>query len=208
MHRGLLIVVMDHPEDAQRHLEQRALRNVRALIDKLQAGNGSGAQGVLAVGIVVTCVLAMLGLAMLVNPRQPPPVPMVVEAPPIVAPPDSRPNPRRGSVQAARGTRFEPYLNAYTEKVERAYRLNYPSGVKGVSGSLVLSTAIKSDGAIDRIEILRGSGHPALDSAAERVVRLAAPFPQFPADIAEDTDLLLITRTFRFTKEKKSSAPE
>ena len=67
-------------------------------------------------------------------------------------------------------------------------------------GSLVVTVAIKSDGSLDDVEIRRSSGIKMLDQAAIRIVRLAAPYAPFPADIAKDTDILSITRTWMFTR--------
>ena len=58
--------------------------------------------------------------------------------------------------------------------------------------------SIRSDGSVDSIEILRPSGSPVLDRAAERIVRMASPYGAFPGDIRKDTDILVITRTWRF----------
>ena len=44
------------------------------------------------------------------------------------------------------------------------------------------------------------AGHKLLDEAAVRIVRLAAPFAPFPPDIARDTDVIEITRTWSFTR--------
>ena len=41
-----------------------------------------------------------------------------------------------------------------------------------------------------------------LDAAARRIVKLSAPFPPFPPDIAKDTDILEITRTWIFTNDQ------
>jgi len=60
--------------------------------------------------------------------------------------------------------------------------------------------SIKSDGSLERVEINRPSGQRILDAAALRIVQLAAPFAPFPADIAKDTDILSITRTWIFTR--------
>ena len=50
------------------------------------------------------------------------------------------------------------------------------------------------------MEVTRPSGQPILDAAAQRIVKLAAPFSPFPADIRQDTDILSITRTWSFTQ--------
>ena len=50
------------------------------------------------------------------------------------------------------------------------------------------------------MDINRSSGNRILDAAALRIVNLAAPFSPFPADIAKDTDIISITRTWIFTR--------
>ena len=50
--------------------------------------------------------------------------------------------------------------------------------------------------------IERSSGSAVLDRAARRIVKLAAPYAPFPPEIAHDTDLLEITRTWMFTNDQ------
>ena len=57
--------------------------------------------------------------------------------------------------------------------------------------------------AVDSIDLDRSSGLKVLDDAAFRIVRMAEPFPVFPADIRRDTDLLVITRTWFFERGDK-----
>ena len=96
--------------------------------------------------------------------------------------------------------RFAQYVENWRQKVERVGTLNYPEAAKGkLYGSLVLTLTIKSDGSVDRIEINRSSGHKILDDAARRIVMMASPYASFPPEIARDTDILEITRSWRFT---------
>ncbi|MBS3935571.1 MAG: TonB family protein [Sulfuritalea sp.] len=96
--------------------------------------------------------------------------------------------------------RFAQYVEDWRQKVERVGNLNYPQAARGrLYGNLVLTVAIKSDGSIERVELNRSSGHLLLDEAAQRIVRLAAPFAVFPAAIRRDTDIIEITRTWSFT---------
>lgn len=96
--------------------------------------------------------------------------------------------------------RFAQYVEDWRQKVERVGNLNYPGSAKGkLYGSLVLTVAIKKDGELERVEINRSSGHPLLDEAARRIVRLAAPYAVFPEAVRRDTDILEITRTWSFT---------
>lgn len=100
--------------------------------------------------------------------------------------------------------RFAQYVEDWRLKVERIGNLNYPESARGrVYGSLVLSVSIKSDGSLDSVEVQRSSGHPILDQAAERIVRMAAPYARFPANIKRDTDILVITRTWTFAPGDK-----
>ncbi len=100
--------------------------------------------------------------------------------------------------------RFAQYVEDWRLKVERIGNLNYPESARGrIYGSLILSVSIKSDGSLDSVEVQRSSGHPILDRAAERIVRMAAPYARFPANIKRDTDILVITRTWTFAPGDK-----
>jgi protein TonB len=95
--------------------------------------------------------------------------------------------------------RFAQYVEDWRQKIERIGTLNYPDAARGkIYGTLVLSVLIRADGSVDRVEINRSSGHKVLDEAAQRIVLLASPFAAFPPDIRRDTDILEITRTWKF----------
>lgn len=107
--------------------------------------------------------------------------------------------------------RFAQYMEEWRHKVERVGTLNYPEAAKGkLSGSLVLTVRIKSDGSVDGVEIDRSSGHKVLDDAARRIVTMAGPYGAFSADIRRDFDIVTITRTWNFTSSNQletKSAP-
>ncbi|MFH1044923.1 MAG: energy transducer TonB [Pseudomonadota bacterium] len=104
----------------------------------------------------------------------------------------------------AREYRFAQYVEDWRLKVERIGNLNYPDGARGrIYGSLVLSVSINADGDLDTVEVQRSSGHPILDRAAERIVKMASPYARFPANITRDTDILVITRTWTFAPGDK-----
>ena len=98
--------------------------------------------------------------------------------------------------------RFARYIEDWRLKIERIGELNYPQAARDqkVYGSLVVTVSIKADGALEKVEINRASGWKVLDEAALHIVKLAAPFAPFPADIYRDTDILSITRTWMFTR--------
>jgi protein TonB len=95
--------------------------------------------------------------------------------------------------------RFAQYVEDWRQKIERVGNLNYPDNARGRTyGSLRLSVSLNSDGSLAGLELERSSGHAVLDQAAERIVRMAAPFARFPPDVRRDTDILVITRTWHF----------
>jgi protein TonB len=103
--------------------------------------------------------------------------------------------------------RFAQYIESWRQKVERIGTLNYPEEARGkLYGSLVLTASINHDGSLNRVDINRSSGYKVLDDAARRIVRMAAPYADFPPDIRRDTDILEITRTWYFTQGDQVSS--
>ena len=96
---------------------------------------------------------------------------------------------------------YARYIEDWRIKVERIGNLNYPSQARQqrIFGKLQLTVSIKADGSIEKVEVTKSSGQRILDAAAERIVRLAAPFAPFPENIRKDTDILSIVRTWSFT---------
>lgn len=94
------------------------------------------------------------------------------------------------------------YLDNWRRRIEMVGNLNYPEEAKRrkLYGTLRVMVAIKPDGSLKDIEILQSSGHPVLDDAAIRIVRLAAPFQPFSVEMRKDTDILEIIRTWKFEK--------
>ncbi len=101
--------------------------------------------------------------------------------------------------------RFAQYIEDWRIKVERIGNLNYPEQARRqhIYGNLVLIVSINKDGSVENIEVRRSSGHPILDAAATRIVRLAAPYSPLPPSITKDTDILDITRTWTFTSSDR-----
>ncbi|CAK0780541.1 periplasmic protein TonB [Gammaproteobacteria bacterium] len=111
---------------------------------------------------------------------------------------------RRRAVNAmSRDYRFATYLEAWRHKVERIGHLNFPTEARRakLAGDLVLQVSVRADGQLEGVHLLRSSGYMALDEAAQRIIRLAAPFAPFPPDIGAELDVLDITRTWRFQPE-------
>src|SRR4029079_18404900 len=98
--------------------------------------------------------------------------------------------------------RFARYVEDWRLKVERVGNMNSPEAARQMKlyGSLLLTVSIRSDGTLDNVEVTRSSGQRVLDAAAVKIVQMGAPCSPLPADIRRDTDVLVITRTWSFTK--------
>jgi protein TonB len=94
---------------------------------------------------------------------------------------------------------FAAYMRGWSDRVERVGNLNYPEEARrrGLHGDVLLTVVLNLDGSIKSIDVIQSSGEKVLDVAAERIVRLAAPFPPAPRT-GERVDELNITRTWRF----------
>ncbi len=92
------------------------------------------------------------------------------------------------------------YLEAWQSKIEHIGTLNYPEEAKrrSIAGRLTVDVALNPDGSVEKITILRSSGHKLLDDAVKRIVQLAAPFAPFSEEMRKDTTLLHIRRTWKF----------
>lgn len=106
-----------------------------------------------------------------------------------VRPPSSRAAPGSGEVPDSEGAspreapspelpRFEPVDVTYPELIDRnadeeAIRRYYPGDLQeqGIGGSVFLRLWVDSSGAVDDIEVRRGSGYPEMDRAARRAAR-------------------------------------
>jgi len=99
--------------------------------------------------------------------------------------------------------RYARYFEDWRTRVERVGNEHYPEEARGhIYGSLQMTVVIDRNGALLDAIIDRSSGSAVLDRAARRIVKLAAPYPRFPPEIAHDTDLLEITRTWMFTNDQ------
>ncbi len=114
--------------------------------------------------------------------------------------------PRHKAINAStKEYRYAAYLEAWRKKVERVGNLNYPDEAKRrkLYGDLLLHVALRSDGSVQQIRVVRSSGHKILDDAAVRIVKLAAPFAPFPEEIRKEVDILDITRTWQFLSSNR-----
>jgi len=105
---------------------------------------------------------------------------------------------------SAKASHDAAYINSFREKIEYIGNKYYPRRAKSnnLEGDVQLLVALKQDGSIHEITLLKSSNSVLLDRAAMNSVRLAAPYQPFPKEIRKDTDILEIIRTWQFRKER------
>lgn len=98
---------------------------------------------------------------------------------------------------------FALYEEAWRTRVEMVGNSNYPEELKGkIYGRLQLTAYIRADGSLEDVEVDRSSGSAVLDRAAVRLLRMSAPFSPFPASMRSKADVLAITRTWVFSRDR------
>jgi protein TonB len=95
------------------------------------------------------------------------------------------------------------YLYEWEQRIEFIGNLHYPEEARnqGIYGDLRLLVAVYPNGSLKEVTLLQSSGHDILDQAALKIIRKAAPFPPFPPELSEQTDLIEIIRTWQFRKD-------
>jgi len=112
---------------------------------------------------------------------------------------------------AAQQSILAEYLEEWRERVERIGTANYPARfhARPDHGRPTLEVTIRADGSLKDIVVRHSSGDKALDQAALKILRLAAPFDPLPPNIRKDYDVLRFAYDWDFfDSARKSAGPE
>jgi protein TonB len=92
------------------------------------------------------------------------------------------------------------YLDSWRRKIERVGTMNFPDVARRqkLSGTPVIEVTIGSDGKLLETVVRRGSGHPEIDEAVMRILKLAAPFDPFPGELSVKHDEIRIAYEWQF----------
>jgi periplasmic protein TonB len=92
------------------------------------------------------------------------------------------------------------YLDSWRRKIERVGTMNFPNVARRqkLSGTPVIEVTIGSDGKLLDTVVRRSSGHVEIDEAAMRILKLAAPFDPFPAELTAKHDQIRIAYEWQF----------
>lgn len=92
------------------------------------------------------------------------------------------------------------YLDAWKRRIEQVGTLNFPNEARrrNLSGNPVIEVVLAANGALVRAGVQRSSGYAELDRAALEILKLAAPFEAFPANLAKRHDVLRFAYEWQF----------
>ncbi len=99
--------------------------------------------------------------------------------------------------------RFARYVEDWRGRVEKVGTANYPDEARGRTLSPVRVTVViaKNGTLLDTI-VHTGALPSTMERSVKHIAQLAAPYPPFPPEIARDTDVLEITRTWVFAHDQ------
>jgi periplasmic protein TonB len=92
------------------------------------------------------------------------------------------------------------YLDSWRRKIERVGTMNFPDVARRrkLSGTPVIEVTIGADGKLLKTIVRRSSGHAEIDEAAMRILKLAAPYDPFPAELNAKHDEIRIAYEWQF----------
>ncbi|WP_269901249.1 energy transducer TonB [Paenalcaligenes faecalis] len=102
---------------------------------------------------------------------------------------------------SANASPYAAYIEDWRAKIERLGTEHYPDQAKGLlSDALQLTVYIDKNGSLLKVDIHQPAQNPIFNVAAQRIIRLAAPFGPFSPEMQEHSDVIAITRSWRFTQ--------
>ena len=103
---------------------------------------------------------------------------------------------------ATREEVYALYYDALRRRIEERGTRNFPeSQGRKLYGELTMNVTVDVVGNVVETEIVRPSRSRVLDQQALAIVRSAAPFGPFNADMRKQADQIVVTSRFRFTRE-------
>jgi outer membrane biosynthesis protein TonB len=195
-------------DDAQRTLEQKALRNVRGLVDRIESEESNRHFTTFKVFVfVMFWVVLGIGILIVVAQLRRPSEESQrasIEAAQSKVDAFNRSRaiydlgPRKTYVDARMEPRFEKYVAGCNAKIDNLRDTTYRSELAGIEGKARVTYGVRFDGIIETAEVKEWSGHPATEATARRMVKLAGSCGDFPDEIRKDTEVLYITRNIEF----------
>jgi protein TonB len=95
------------------------------------------------------------------------------------------------------------WYDAFKHRVEDRGTRDFPEqNGRKLYGELIMNITIDAEGRVVEADIVRPSSSRLLDRRAVAIVRAAAPYTKFTAQMRRKTDQLVVTSRFRFTRDE------
>jgi len=116
---------------------------------------------------------------------------------------DDNASPRKRYVSpATREVAYALYYDRLRRRIEERGTRDFPEAHgRKLYGELTMNITIDAGGSLLEADVVRGSGNALLDRRAVAIVQSAAPFARFNASLREQTDQIVVTSRFRFTRD-------
>ena len=116
---------------------------------------------------------------------------------------DDNASPRKRYVSpATREVVYALYYDRLRRRIEERGTRDYPEAHgRKLYGELTMNITVDAQGKLLDADLVRGSGNALLDRQALVIVQAAQPFGRFNADMREQTDQIVVTSRFRFTRD-------
>jgi protein TonB len=94
------------------------------------------------------------------------------------------------------------YYDKLRRTIETRGTLNFPeAGGQKLYGQLTMVITVDARGRLVQTEVAKPSGLPLLDQRAVAIVRSAAPFDGFSANMRRQADQIVVVTRFQFSNE-------
>jgi periplasmic protein TonB len=104
---------------------------------------------------------------------------------------------------ATREADYAIYYDALRRRIEERGTRDFPeSQGRKLYGELTMNITVDASGRVIDADIVRTSNSRVLDRRAIAIVRAAAPFGNFSAEMRRQTDQIVVTSRFRFTRDE------
>lgn len=101
---------------------------------------------------------------------------------------------------------FAVYYARMRRRIEDEGTRHFPAeGGRKLYGSLTVNVTTDSAGKVIEAQVVQSSGNAVLDRKALQIVYTSAPFDRFTAGMSAQTDQIVITSRFHFTRENDLS---
>jgi protein TonB len=116
---------------------------------------------------------------------------------------DDNAQPRKRYVSpATREAAYALYYDRLRRRIEDRGTRDFPQAHgRKLYGELTMNITVDATGRLLEADVVRASGNPLLDRRAVAIVRNAAPFARFNTEMRAQTDQIVVTSRFRFTRD-------